>query len=120
MINFSKEINNYKKISRLSKDRFNRYLRCLYHFCDFLAEQLHCNPNEVNLDRVYQLKNGDRIIAYKPIDAAIIDHYLMNQVKNGFSILESSTLAIKSFFRFLTNNRNFPNIVSNEFQTQRL
>ncbi|MEK4192841.1 tyrosine-type recombinase/integrase [Paenibacillus sp. FSL L8-0323] len=111
MINFSKEINNYKKISRLSKDRFNQYLNCLYHFCDFLADQLHCNPDEVNLDKIYQLKNGDSIIAYKPIDAGIIDYYLMDQVKNGYSNLESSTLAMKSFFRFLANNRNFPNIV---------
>ncbi|MDQ0090118.1 site-specific recombinase XerD [Paenibacillus anaericanus] len=63
------------------------------------------------MDRIYIIKHGDKVIAYKPIDAVVLDHYLMTQVNNGFSKLSTSTHALKSFFRFLNNNRHFPNIV---------
>ncbi|WP_442603625.1 tyrosine-type recombinase/integrase [Paenibacillus sp. KN14-4R] len=111
MINFHEEINNYKKICKLSKDRFNKYIKSLTSFCDFLATELRCPPGEVYLDRIYTIKHGDKVIAYKPIDAVVIDHYLMTQINNSFSKLSSATHAVKSFFRFLTNNRHFPNIV---------
>jgi site-specific recombinase XerD len=107
MINFQEEIENYKKTIRLCQDRFNKYVKSLNHFCDFLSIELKCNREDVLLDRIYTLKNSDKIIAYKPIDGTVIDYYLTTQVKNGYSRLAVSTHAVKSFFRFLTNNRHF-------------
>lgn len=111
MVNFLNEIENYKKIIKLCKNRFQKYSKALYSFCDYLASEFGTSSTEVYLDRVYCVKLGDRILGYKPIDGKLIDYYLIAQVDRGYSQLSSATHAIKSFFRFLTNNRNFPDVL---------
>jgi integrase/recombinase XerD len=51
------------------------------------------------------------ILTFKPIDARIIDQYLLSKVYAGYSQLSIHTHTIKSFFRYLHCNRQFPDLV---------
>lgn len=113
MINFHDEIENYKKINKLTENTSKIYVKRLYTFCEYLAAELKCLPHEVYLDRIYKvITNSNKIIAYKPLNSKVIDIYLSTLIDSGFSHLATVTHALKSFFRFITNNRNFPNVVS--------
>lgn len=112
MINFKVEIEKYKPVCNLCKDRLQKYVKALHKFCDYLASELCCSPEEVYLDRIYTVRHGDKVLAYKPIDGKLIDGYLKRQVNNGYSCLSTATHALKNFFRYLKNNHNYPNVVA--------
>lgn len=111
-LNFRKEIDNYKLTSKLSEQTLKNYTKVLLEFNNYLAGKLKCSASEVRLDRIYTLKNGNNIIGYKPIDTKVIDSYLLNHIGRVYSRLSIITHSLRSFFRFLKNNRNFPDVIS--------
>ncbi|OPA80578.1 hypothetical protein BVG16_07610 [Paenibacillus selenitireducens] len=112
MINFHKEINNYFAVSKLSDSTLKKYTTELLDFCFYLSERLQCEPSEVMLDKIYTLKTStNNIIGYKAIDARVIDTYLFQYTESGYSLLSNKTHAVRSFFKYLKNNRNFPDII---------
>lgn len=112
MLNFQKEIDNYRLTSKLSEKTLKQYIKALFEFNTYLAEKLKCDPSEVRLDRLYTIKAGNKVIGYKPIDTKAIDSYLLDHVGVVFSRLSIVTHALRSFFRFMRNNRNFPDVIS--------
>lgn len=114
MINFHEEIRNYCSVNKLSEVTLSRYTTVLYEFCSYLADKLLCKPIEVNLSRIYSIRTPDNIIiGYKSIDSRIIESYLFKNVGvTNYSNLANKTHALRSFFKFLKNNRNFPDVVS--------
>ncbi|CAH1208559.1 Tyrosine recombinase XerC [Paenibacillus auburnensis] len=114
MINFYIEMEHYRLTQRNSDLTVAKYIKELLKFCDFLAQKLHCHPSEVLLDRIYTIRDvNNSIIAYKPLDAQILDGYLMKLSQSClYSQLALSTHALRSFFKYIKKNRDFPDIIS--------
>lgn len=70
------------------------------------------SPSEVELDKIFTIKAGDKIIGYKPINSTVIDTYLFDLVGDNFSKLSIATHAIRSFFKYLKKNKLFPDVIS--------
>ncbi|WP_189031344.1 tyrosine-type recombinase/integrase, partial [Paenibacillus albidus] len=112
MINFQEEIHNYQIVTIYSKVTLEIYSKALVEFNQYLAIKLSCDPSEVELDKIFTIKAGDNIIGYKPINSKVIDSYLFDLVGNTYSKLSTTTHAIRSFFKFLKNNKNFPDVIA--------
>jgi site-specific recombinase XerD len=112
MLNFPNEIKNYSAASRLSETTLKNYTGALVEFNAYLADNLKCKPSDIRLDRIYTIKAKTKVVGYKPIDTKAIDSYLFDHLGETFSQLSIKTHALRSFFKFLKNNRNFPDVIS--------
>jgi len=111
-MNFLDLIQAHKNVSTLSKITTNKYEKYLIEFCSFLSEQLNCKPRDVELNKIYKIVNhSNNLIGYRPIDAKILDFYLVKIVPLGFNKLANVNHALKSFFRFFSENYNYSDII---------
>lgn len=114
MINFYNEIDKYSRVQKISESTVYRYSKELRLFCEYLAEKLHCQPQDVCLDRIYTIRDlNNLIIAYKPLDTQLIDSYLLELSQiDSYSKLANATHALRSFFKYIRKNENFPDLIS--------
>lgn len=110
MSNFLLKIDEYNKVINLANSTKKTYTKALYSFSEFLAKKLSCSIEEVDLRKIHviRLKSGD---IFTPLNSSLLDEFLHENVEKGNLALLYS--ALKSFFKYLYKNENFPDIVSN-------
>ncbi|WP_245741924.1 tyrosine-type recombinase/integrase [Anaerobacillus arseniciselenatis] len=74
---------------------------------------MNCKVEEINLREIHviRLNSGD---IYTPINSTLLDEFLYEKASAGVSYhkLNSLSSALKSFFKFLYRNDNFPDVTS--------
>ncbi|GAE35700.1 tyrosine-type recombinase/integrase [Halalkalibacter akibai] len=111
MCNFKLKIEEYNKTCKLAVSTKKEYVKALQLFCDFLSLKLKCSVEEVDLKRIYvvRIKSGD---IYTPIRSTLLDEFLYESADKSYYRLKTLSCALKSFFRYLYRNENFPDVTS--------
>lgn len=114
MCNLNIKIEEYNRISKLADSTKSMYVKGLKLFSDFLSQKLNCDVDEIDLRRIHvlRIKSGD---IYTPINSTLLDEFLYENASLGESYHKLVTLScgLKSFFKYLYRNDNFPNVTSN-------
>jgi site-specific recombinase XerD len=111
MCNLSLKIEDYNRAIKLADSTKKRYLKALEYFSEFLSQKLKCDVKEIDLKKisVIRSKSGD---IYLPIKSNLLDEFLFENTSKGYHELVTLSCALKSFFKYLYRNENFPEIVS--------
>ncbi|WP_078554276.1 tyrosine-type recombinase/integrase [Bacillus alkalicellulosilyticus] len=114
MCNLKLKVEEYNRISPLADSTKKKYVKGLMLFCEFLSQKLNCNVEEIDLRKIHviKLKSGD---IYTPIKSTLLDEFLYENANVGESYhkLASLSCGMKSFFKYLYRNENFPDVTSN-------
>lgn len=114
-MNYMELIKVYLNTSTLAHQTLKNYHKRLEEFCIFLSQQLQCKVDDVDLDKIYKIYNSrDEIVSHRPIDAKLLDFYLVQMVPHGYNKLLVTSNALKSFFKFFSKNYNYFDIVSKQ------
>ncbi|MFJ7663897.1 tyrosine-type recombinase/integrase [Lysinibacillus sp. NPDC097162] len=108
------ELEIYYNNVRLAKRTIINYNYYLKKFISYLSVEMNTCPKDIYLDKVFLLKDSSgQPLKYLPLDSTIIDNYFLLLNNKSYSVLKDNYKALMSFFRFLENNYNFENPMSN-------
>jgi integrase len=112
MCNFLFKIEEYKRNIKLAESTKIKYVNALKLFCDFLSQKLNCSVENVDLRKIHviRLKSGD---IFSPIRSTLLDEFLYANTEKKYHDLVTLSCALKSFFRYLFRNENFPDVITN-------
>jgi integrase/recombinase XerD len=111
MCNLNMKIKEYYRLINLADTTKIQYVKALETFSIYLSQKLKCDVEEIDLKRinVIRIKSGDIFTPIKPFQ---LDEFLFKNKDNGYHNLKTLSCALKSFFRYLYKNENFPDVIS--------
>lgn len=112
MFNFLLKIEEYNRIIKLEDSTKLKYVKALNLFSEFLSHKLNCKVEDIDLKKIAIIRgqNGD---IFLPINYKLLDEFLFANTDKNYYELVTLTCALKSFFRYLYRNENFPDVISN-------
>ena len=110
MESLQNQINKYMLLKRMSESRRKIIITQLEQFLTFLCTGLKCYPSEVNLIRIYTVRDiNGQIITHRPIDSKILDAYFYGLIPCTYNTLVIARGTLSAFLNWCERIYELPN-----------
>jgi site-specific recombinase XerD len=112
MDNLLMEINRFIINAKLADSTKQKYRKYLDEFTRYLSNLTNIKLEDIHYERIYRFHSrSGAFLCYKPIDAYLLDKYLIDHKEKGYNWLQASKSAISSFNKYIHRRYDFPDLV---------
>ncbi|QHA93125.1 site-specific integrase [Bacillus sp. N1-1] len=108
------EIDSFLSFSDFAEGTKRIYSKKLKEFTKYLSNITCTNEVEIHLKKIFVVTDiKDEIVTYRPINASIVDQFIISNLSKGPSWILTTKKSLGSFFKYLYRKYDFNNIMKN-------